>query len=155
MFSIQKLDSSTVAPFISWRCTDQYMRQIIEQEIIEHNRGTRVIFIAKVEKAIVGTVEFVSTHRDRELADGRVIAYLQGLDVDSQCRRQKIGTRLINTVEQEALSRNFERLSVMVEPNNIPALNLYQKLEFKEFKRSIDRWQDKQYPVICFLKKVS
>lgn len=155
MFSIQKLDSSTVAPFICWRCTDQYMKQIIEQEIVYQNEGTRVIFIAKFNESIVGTVEFVSTHRDRELADGRVIAYLQGLDVDPQCRRQKIGTRLVNTVEQEALSRNFECLSVMVEPNNIPALNLYQKLGFKEFKRSIDLWQDKQYPVICLLKKVS
>ena len=153
-FIIQKLDYKNIPQFLSWRGTDRYLRQILEQEIAHHNKGTKVIFIAKLEETIIGTVQFVSTHRDRELADGKVTAYLQALDVDSQYRRQRIGTRLIKTVEQEALLRGFERLSIMVEPNNSSALNLYLKLGFKEFKRSMDCWQGKEYPVICLMRNV-
>ena len=153
MFIIQKLNYKDIPKFISWRGTDRYLRQILEQEIVYHNEGTRVIFIAKSEETIIGTVQFVSVHSDCELADGKVTAYLQGLDVDPQYRRQRIGTHLIKTVEQEALFRGFERLSIMVEPNNSSALNLYLKLGFREFKRSMDCWQGKKYPVICLIKK--
>jgi ribosomal protein S18 acetylase RimI-like enzyme len=151
MFVIQKLNYKTIPQFLSWRGTNQYLQQILEQEISYHNQGTRAIFIAKLEETIIGTAQFVSVHSDRELADDKVTAYLQGLDVDPQYRRQEIGTHLIKTVEQEALFRGFERLSIMVEPNNRPALNLYLKLGFKEFKRSMDCWQGKEYPVICLV----
>lgn len=97
-------------------------------------------------------LQFIDEHSDRSLADGKITAYLQALDVDPQYRRQGIGTHLIQTVGQEALFRGFERLSIMVEPNNSLALNLYQKLGFREFKRSIDYWKGKQYPVICLIK---
>ena len=153
-FIIQKLDYENIPQFLSWRGTDRYLRQILEQEIAHHHKGTRVIFIAKLEEIIIGTVQFVSAHRDRELADGKVTAYLQGLEVDSQYRRQKIGTCLIKLVEQEALLRGFERLSIMVEPNNSSALNLYLKLGFKEFKRSVDCWKGKEYPVTCLMRNV-
>ena len=131
---IQKLDDKNIPQFLSWRGTDRYLRQILEQEIVYHNKGTSVIFIVKLKEAIIGTAQFVSSHRDRELADSKVTAYLQALDVKLQYRRQGIGTHLITSVEREALFRDFERLSVIVEPDNDPARNLYRKLDFREFK---------------------
>ena len=149
---IQKLDYKDIPQFLSWRGTDRYLRQILEREIAHHKEGTKVIFIAKLNETIIGTVQFVSVHRDRELADGKETAYLQALDVVPQYRRQGIGTCLIETVEREAFLKGFERLSIIVEPNNNPALALYQKLGFKEFKRSLDCWRGKRYPVICLIK---
>ena len=153
MYNIQKLDDKNIPQFLSWRGTDRYLQQILKQEIAYHNEETRVIFIAKLDETIIGTAQFVSVHSDRELADGKVNAYLQALEVALQYRRRGIGTHLIKTVEQEALFRGFERLSVMVEPDNNPALNLYQKLGFGEFKRSMDCWQGKKYPVICLIEE--
>lgn len=154
MLCIQKLNSTTVASFMSWRCTDPYMRQVLEREIMRHDRGMGVIFIAKAEENIVGTAQLVCSHRDRELADGETIGCLQGLEVDCQYRKQGIATSLISCVEQAALSRQFEYLSVMVELDNVPAINLYQKLGFREFKRSLDYWKNQQYPVICLSKPI-
>ncbi|WP_019506726.1 GNAT family N-acetyltransferase [Pleurocapsa sp. PCC 7319] len=151
---IKKLDDKNIPQFLSWRGTDRYIWQILEQEIVYHNKGTNVIFIAKLNETIIGTAQFVSSHCDRELADGKVTAYLQALDVKLQYRRQGIGSRLVTSVKREALFRGFERLSVIVEPNNNPALNLYQKLDFREFKRSTDCWQGKEYPVICLIKNI-
>lgn len=154
MLLIQKLDSKTIPQFLSWRSTDAYLEQILEQEIAYHNEGTRVIFVAKERETIIGTAQFVSEHSDRSLADGKYTAYLQALEVKPQYRRQGIGTRLIKTVEQEALFRGFERLTIMVEPNNAPALNLYQKLGFTKFKQSTDYWRGRTYPVICLIKNI-
>ena len=154
MLLIQKLDSKSIPQFLSWRATDSYLEQILEREIAYHNEGTRVIFVAKVRETIIGTAQFVSENSDRSLADGKVTAYLQALEVKPQYRRQGIGTRLINTVEQEALFRGFKRLTIMVEPNNAPALNLYQKLGFTKFKQSTDCWQGRKYPVICLIKNL-
>ena len=154
MFRVQKLDGATVTSFISWRGKDRYMRQILEQEIVRHEQGMRVIFIAKAEEKIVGTAQLVSSHRDSELADGINIGCLQGLEVEPEYRQKGIATSLIERVEQEALSRQFKRLSVMVEPDNVPAINLYQKLGFQEFKRSIDHWKNKQYSVVCLSKQI-
>lgn len=59
MFVIQKLDYRDIPQFISWRSTnDQYLQQILEQEIAYHNEGTRVIFIAKLEETIFGTAVY-------------------------------------------------------------------------------------------------
>ena len=44
-FIIQKLDYKNIPQFLSWRGTDRYLRQILEQEIAHHNKGIRVIFI--------------------------------------------------------------------------------------------------------------
>ena len=154
MLLIQKLDSKTIPQFLSWRATDPYLEQILEREIAYHNEGTRVIFVAKIREIIIGTVQFVSEHSDRDLAEGKVTAYLQALEVKPQYRRQGIGSRLIKTVEQEALFRGFERLSIIVEPNNAPAVNLYQKLGFTNFKQSTDCWQGITYPVICLIKNI-
>ena len=154
MFVIRELNSAKAASFVDWRSTDQYMRQILEQEIVRHNLGMGVIFIAEAEENIVGTAQFVSYHSDRELANGITIGCLQGLEVCPKYRQRGIATCIIKRVEQEALFKNFQRLSVMVEPNNIPAFNLYRKLGFQEFKRSIDCWQDRQYPVVCLSKQI-
>ena len=138
------------SPVIKLIASDE---NILRSRVLNDSRPS-VIFIAKLNETIIGTAQFVSSHRDRELANGKVTAYLQALDVKLQYRRQGIGTSIITSVELEALFKDFERLSVIVEPDNNPALNLYQKLDFIKFKRSTDCWQGKEYPVICLIKNI-
>ena len=121
---------------------------------MEHEEGKRIIFIALLNSTIVGTVQFVLEHDDEDLADGNFSAYLQSLLVDQNYRRQGIGSCLIKTVEFEAIKRNFQRLTIMVESDNSAALNLYHKMGFSFFKDSTNMWGGKQYYVNCLQKNL-
>ncbi len=154
MISIRKLNPEDIQQFFLWRDPDIYIHNILRREVMEHEEGKRIIFIALIDLNIVGTVQFVPKHCDDELADGISTAYLQSLLVDISYRRQGIGNRLIKAVEFEAIQRNFQRLTIMVESDNSAALNLYHKMGFAFFKNSHNMWRGMEYCVQCFEKSL-
>ncbi|MGB6299592.1 MAG: GNAT family N-acetyltransferase [Rivularia sp. (in: cyanobacteria)] len=154
MISIRKLNPEDTQQFFLWRDADIYIHNMLRREIIEHEEGKRIIFIASINLNIVGTVQFVPKHYDIDLADGISTAYLQSLLVDTNYRRQGIGFELIKAVEFEALQHNFQRLTIMVESDNSPALNLYNKMGFAFFKNSNNRWRGMEYDVQCWKKSL-
>lgn len=154
MILIRKINPEDIQQFFLWRDADIYIHNMLRREIMEHEEGKRVIFIALLHSNIVGTVQFVLKHYDTDLADGLSTAYLQSLLVDKNHRRQGIGYRLIKAVESEAIQRNFQRLTIMVESNNLAALNLYQKIGFSFFKNSNNMWRGMEYYVNCMEKSL-
>ncbi|MGB3651341.1 MAG: GNAT family N-acetyltransferase, partial [Rivularia sp. (in: cyanobacteria)] len=102
MISIRKLNPEDIQQFFLWRDADIYVHNILRREVMEHEEGKRVIFLALFHSKIVGTVQFVPKHSDTELADGSSTAYLQSLLVDINYRRQGIGSQLVKAVEFEA-----------------------------------------------------
>ena len=102
----------------------------------------------------MGTVQFVPNHEDKDLADGKTIAYLEALEVKDDLRRRGLGTRLIACVERLAVEQGFRRLTLMVEPDNGPALSLYQRLGFTAFKNSSEIWRGKPHPLLCIEKSL-
>ncbi|MGB3638580.1 MAG: GNAT family N-acetyltransferase [Rivularia sp. (in: cyanobacteria)] len=154
MISIRKLNPEDIQQFFLWRDADFYVHNMLRREIIEHEQDKRVIFIALIDLDIVGTAQFVAKHYDIELADGISTAYLQSLLVDTNYRRQGIGFQLIKAVEFEAVQRNLQRLTIMVESDNSPALNLYHKMGFSFFKNSNNRWRGMEYDVQCWEKSL-
>ena len=154
MILIRKLNPEDIQQFFMWRDGDIYIHNMLRREIIEHEEGKRVIFIALIHLNIVGTVQFVPKHYDTDLADGTSSAYLQSLLVDTNYRRQGIGFQLIKVVEFEAIQRNFQRLTIMVESDNSAALNLYSKIGFAFFKNSNNRWRGMEYCVQCLEKSL-
>lgn len=154
MILIRKINPEDRQKFISWRNADIHINNVLLRQVMEHEEGKRVIFIALLNSTIVGTVQFVLQHDDSELADGNFTAYLQSLFVDKNYRRQGIASSLIKIVEFEAIQRNFQRLTIMVESDNYPALNLYQKMGFSFFKDSTNLCQGKQYFVNCLHKNL-
>ena len=151
---IRKLNSEDIQQFFLWRDADIYTYNMLRREVMEHEEGKRVIFIAFINLNIVGTVQFVPKHYDIELADGISTAYLQSLLVDENYRRQGIGNLLIKAVESEAVQGNFQRLTIMVESDNSPALNLYHKVGFTFLKNSHNMWRGKEYHVQCLDKSL-
>ena len=154
MISIRKLNPEDIQQFFLWRDPDISIHNILRREVMEHEEGKRIIFIALINLNIVGTVQFVPKHYDIELADGISTAYLQSLLVDTNYRRQGIGFQLIKAVEFEAVQRNLQRLTIMVESDNSPALNLYHKMGFSFFKNSNNRWRGMEYDVQCWEKSL-
>ncbi|MGF1672510.1 MAG: GNAT family N-acetyltransferase [Rivularia sp. (in: cyanobacteria)] len=154
MILIRKINPEDIEQFFLWRDADIYIHNILRREVMEHKEGKRVIFIALINSTIVGTVQFVPRHDDIELADGNSTAYLQSLLVDRNYRRQGIGYDLIQAVEFEAINRNFHRLTIMVELDNLVALKLYQKMGFSFFKNSNNMWRGTEYCVISLEKSL-
>lgn len=154
MISIRKLNPEDIQQFFLWRDADIYIHNMLRREVMEHEEGKRVIFIALMNLNIIATVQFVPKHHDIELADGTSTAYLQSLLVDTNYRRQGIGCSLIKAVESEAVQRNFQCLTIMVESDNSPALNLYHKMGFAFLKNSHNRWRGMEYDVQCWKKNL-
>ncbi len=152
MILIRKISPEDIQQFFLWRDADIYIRNVLRREVTEHEEEKRVIFIALANSTIVGTVQLVPQHQDIELADGNSTAYLQSLLVDKNYRRQGIGYCLIQAVESEALKRNFQRLTIMVESDNLVAFKLYQKMGFSLFKNSINMWRGIEY-CVSYLEK--
>ncbi|AKP52430.1 GNAT family N-acetyltransferase [Cyclobacterium amurskyense] len=82
------------------------------------------VLIALENKQILGFITIGKINSD--LADIGLIA------VHPDARGRGIGTELINSAIEMAKSKNFKRIQVVTQSENIPACNLYQKANFKE-----------------------
>jgi len=67
-------------------------------------------------------------------------------------RRRGLGTWLIESVERLALERGFKRLTLMVEPDNHPAISLYLKLGLRFFKQTTEFWRGRPRKRLCMEK---
>lgn len=137
---------------MAWRATDDYLANVSRKETQEHLDGKRILLVVEGRGQLVGTIRFVPTHEDGDLADGRVTAYLQALEVRKAFRRRGLGTWLIRSVEEIVAERGFSHLTLMVEPENAPALSLYRKLGFATFKNSSELWRGKPLALLCMAK---
>jgi probable phosphoglycerate mutase len=149
---IRPLTVQDIEQFVTWRGGDDYKDNIVRKETQEHLAGRRVLLVAEAGGQLVGTVQFVPTHADRDLADGKATAYLQALEVKEDFRKRGLGTRLVGTVERIGVERGFGRLTLTVEPDNRPALSLYQELGFETFKESSELWRGKPLTLLCMSK---
>ena len=149
---IHPLVTGDIGQFTAWRATDDYLAQWARKEIQEHLDGKRILLVAEACGQLVGTVQFVPNHEDKDLADGKTTAYLEALEVREDFRKRGLGTWLVTSVERLAVEQGFRRLTLMVEPDNGPALSLYRKLGFVFFKDSTEIWRGKPHALLCMEK---
>jgi ribosomal protein S18 acetylase RimI-like enzyme len=152
---IRPLTAQDIEQFVAWRGGDDYKDNIVRKEIQEHLVGRRVLLVAEASGQLVGTVQFVPTHEDKDLADGETTAYLEALEVREDYRKRGLGTHLVRTVERISIERGFRRLTFMVEPDNEPALSLYRRLGFEASKNSSELWRGKPHAVLCMSKTLA
>jgi probable phosphoglycerate mutase len=152
---VHPLVTGDIEQFMQWRATDDHLANWALKEIGEHLDGKRILLVAEANDQLVGTFQFVPNHEDKDLADGRLTAYLQALEIREGFRRRGLGTWLITSVERLAVERGFQRLTLMVEPDNGPALSLYQKLGFSFFKDFTEIWRGKPHYLLCMEKSLT
>ncbi len=152
---IHPLIAGDMERFMAWRATDDYLAQWCRKEIQEHMGGKRVLLVAEVRGQLVGTVQFVPNHEEKDLADGQTTAYLEALEVKDGFRRRGLGTWLVTSVERLAVEQGFRRLTLMVEPDNDPALSLYRKRGFAFVKDFTEIWRGKPHPLQCMEKALA
>jgi len=58
------------------------------------------------------------------------VKYLEWVCVHPEHRRNSVATKLIKTLEREAKKKGNHKVYLTVKPENRPAINLYQKLDY-------------------------
>ena len=85
-------------------------------------RDSSHFLVAKSEGRVVGYAGFWLAFNE---------AHITNLAVHLECRRKKIGERLIRFLLKLAISKGAKRATLEVRPSNIAAQNLYQKFGFE------------------------
>jgi len=114
----------------------------------------KCIFVAEIDRKLVGTIDFWNGHRKRVEHTGEF-----GMGVLPNYRDQGIGTCLIQMLLKWAIANPvIEKIKLGVFDNNPRAIHLYQKMGFVEEGRRIAeiKMEDGQYhDVIEMYKKVT
>lgn len=149
--AFQNLAARQYEQYTAWRSGgDQRMLEILRREIGLQQARRNQIFVATLDGQIVGTVQLVFSYP--KMADGVESAYIQALEVAEEHRRRGIATGLLAYLEAAALELGYKRLTLLVEPDNTPAIRLYAGLGFCEFGQTSWTWQEMVIPALCLEK---
>jgi len=69
-------------------------------------------------------------------------AHILSIAIDERYRRQKMGERLMRFFIEYCKNRDFNSIILEVKVTNVPAIRLYQKLEFKIIKTVRKYYED-------------
>ncbi len=140
---------------LAWRGSTTDMCDAITKEFLNLKLGKCQIFLAfSKENELIATVQIQREHPDPDFCDEKS-AYIEALEVRHEFLRRGIASTIMNFLEHHAKQVGIERLTLMVETNNTPAVALYQKLRFHGFKDSSWVWEGKEIPTICLEKRLT
>ena len=97
--------------------------------------GNRIIYGAKLNGNIVATIQFIFKMEKEFYADGINKAHLHHARVLESLRGKGIGSFLVKIAENEARKRGFKEITLGVETLNSKAIQLYEKLGYREFMK--------------------
>jgi len=78
-------------------------------------------------------------------SNGKNIAGIETLNVDSKFRGRGIGQKLMNAAEEDMYSRFIKKIRLEVSVGNISAIKLYEKLGFKKIALFKNYYNYRQY----------
>jgi ribosomal-protein-alanine N-acetyltransferase len=92
------------------------------------------VYIVFQAETPVGVIEYL-----RDL-DNPAQAYLYGLAVDVEYRGRGLGKKLLTYSLQQLMKTGIKEVELTVEPDNEPAINLYQQHGFKKVDYRADEY---------------
>ena len=101
----------------------------LAKKLVGREKGELIHFVAEVDGKVVASAEIIK-RRGHQKHVG-----ILGIAVKSGCRRLGIGTKLIEVLLEEAKKQGLKVIILDVYEKNLPALNLYRKMGFKEVGR--------------------
>jgi len=125
---------------LEWEGRYQHFRRLYRRAMSQAKLGQRILLVAEADGRIVGQIFVQLTSGRAELADGASSGYLYAFRVRPSYRNQGIGTRLIESAEQELVRRGFRRIVIAVAKDNSGARRLYEKLGYQRFAEDPGEW---------------
>ncbi len=115
-------------PQLEWDGEYTHFRRVYAEAYERMQAGMSVLWVAELAGAgIIGQV-FIQLTCDRpELADGSTRAYLYSFRVRAPYRGGGLGTRILQTVENDLRARHFKHVTLNVARDNVRAIRLYER----------------------------
>ena len=116
---------------LEWNGEYSHFRRLYADTYMMVEQGSALIWIAEVNgSGLIGQC-FVSLKRNRpELADGIVRAYIYGFRVKPEYRNEGIGSRIMQTIENDLKKRGFQQVALNVGQDNHEARRFYERLGY-------------------------
>jgi ribosomal protein S18 acetylase RimI-like enzyme len=104
-------------------------------------RGDAVMWVAESDSVGVIGQLFVQLIASRvELADGRRRAYLYGFRIKTAYRKQGLGGRMLDHVEEELSERGYRLMNLNVAKDNVQARRFYENRGYHVIASEPGRW---------------
>lgn len=116
---------------LEWEGEYTHFRRLYADTFTMAEQGAALIWIAELNGAgLIGQC-FVSLKKNHtELADGIMRAYIYGFRVKPKYRNQGIGTKIMNTIEQDLWKKDFHQVTLNVGQENHAAKRFYERLGY-------------------------
>jgi aminoglycoside 6'-N-acetyltransferase I len=101
------------------------------------------VFVARLEDGSVAGFLEVNLRDHAEGAESSPVAYLEGLYISAEFRRQGIGAALVRAGEQWALTRGCTEMASDAQIDNAISIQLHKRMGYQEVERQV-----------CFLKRL-
>jgi ribosomal protein S18 acetylase RimI-like enzyme len=126
---------------LEWEGEYRHFRRLYADTYMLVEQGKAIIWIAEADgSGLIGQC-FVSLKGNRaELADGVTRAYIYGFRVRPEYRNLGIGTRIINTLEQDLWKRGFKQITLNVGKDNPDARRFYSRLGYNVIGYDPGHW---------------
>ncbi len=117
---------------VNWR-PDLFLptKEAITKERLEYLIQEKNIYVARLDNEIVGYVIFNIVEKDNPILRYRKQLHIEAMCVDSSYRGKKIGTQLLEFIEQVARKENCTDISLTVNEENDVARKTYEKFGMK------------------------
>lgn len=101
-----------------------------------YNMENNVLYVAKENEEIVGYI-YCKINTGENGSTNNLEALIDGLYVLEEYRKKGIATALINKAKQWCRNKNVKYIMINVLENNKTALNLYSKLNFNDYEKTL------------------
>lgn len=101
-----------------------------------YNMENNVLYVAKENEEIVGYI-YCKINTGENGLTNNLEALIDGLYVLEEYRKKGIATALINKAKQWCRNKNVKYIMINVLEDNKTALNLYSKLNFNDYEKTL------------------
>ena len=108
------------------------------------NSATETCYLLKKEDEYIGFIQLGLRTDHVEGAEALPVAYVEGIYVKEEYRKQGLGEKLISLASEWALANGSKQLASDAEIDNQMSIDFHKRIGFKEVNR-----------VVCFIKNIS
>jgi len=128
-------------PALEWDGAYTHYRNLFRDAFQRHQKGESILWVAELAGAGLVGQAFVQLVGFRlELADGRERAYIYAIRVRAPYQGLGIGTRLIQTAEEDLIWRGYQYTTLNVNKDNLDAQRLYARLGYRIVAHEPGKW---------------
>jgi ribosomal protein S18 acetylase RimI-like enzyme len=128
-------------PSLEWEGEYRHFRRLYRDIYHSACQGKAVLWVADLdETGVIGQVFVQLDSARKELADGRLRAYIYGFRVRPLFRNLGIGRQMLETVEADLEERSFQLATLNVARQNQAARRFYERYGYQVVADEPGRW---------------